>query len=139
MIVPVTLAMAAGAALLNIWLAVRIGAVRRAAKVSHGEGGDPLLGRRMRAQLNFVENAPFVLILLLVIELSAGTSLALLAIGVVFLIGRVLHGVGMDAEAGGWPRMAGTAITLLTLAVLAVWAIVIGYGSVGPGVGGTFA
>ena len=131
MIVPVTLAVAAGAALINIWLALRIGAVRRSAKVSHGDGGDPLLGRRMRAQLNFVENAPFVLILMLVIELSAGSNLALLLVGLLFLVGRLAHGIGMDAQVGGAPRVAGTAITLLTLVVLAVWAIVLGYGAIG--------
>ena len=97
MLVQITLAIAAGAALINIWLGVRIGAVRAREKIGHGDGGNALLGRRMRAQLNFVENAPFVLILMLAIELSSGASAALLLVGLLFLIGRVLHGIGMDA------------------------------------------
>ena len=127
MIVPVTLVMASAAAFINVWLAMRIGAVRRRAKVSHGDGGDPLLGRRMRAQLNFVENTPFVLLLILAIELSTGASGVLAMIGLLYMVARVLHGVGMDAEVGGWPRMAGTSVTLLVLVALAIWAVVLGY------------
>lgn len=134
MLVQITLAIAAGAALINVWLGVRIGAVRAREKIGHGDGGNPLLGRRMRAQLNFVENAPFVLILMLAIELSSGSGAVLLLVGLLFLIGRVLHGIGMDAEVGGWPRTAGTLITLVTLVVLAVWAIVLGYASLGSGI-----
>ena len=127
MIVPVTLVMTAAAAFINLWLVLRIGAVRRRAKVSHGDGGDPLLGRRMRAQLNFVENTPFVLLLILAIELSTGASGLLALIGLVYMVGRVLHGAGMDADVGGWPRSVGTAITLFVLVGLAVWAVVLGY------------
>ena len=61
---PGTPATAAACALLNVWLAVRIGQVRRAEKASIGDGGNPRLIARMRAQLNFVEYAPIVLILI---------------------------------------------------------------------------
>lgn len=127
MIVPVTLVMTAAAAFINIWLGLRIGAVRRRAKVSHGDGGDPLLARRIRAQLNFVENTPFVLLLMLAIELATGASGVLALVGLLYMVARVLHGVGMDAEVGGWPRIVGTAVTLLVLAGLALWAVVLGY------------
>ncbi len=138
MIVPVTLAMAAAAAFINLWLSLRIGAVRRSAKVLHGDGGDPLLGRRMRAQLNFVENTPFVLVLILAIELSTRATGTLAIVGLVYMVGRVAHGLGMDAERGGAARMVGTVVTLLVLAGLAVWAVVLGYqatGSFGTGAG----
>lgn len=127
MVVPVTLVMTAAAAFINFWLAVRIVAVRRRAGVSHGDGGDALLGRRMRAQLNFVESTPFVLLLILALELSTAASSVLALVGLIYMVGRVLHGVGMDAQTGGWPRMAGTVITLTVLMGLAIWAVLVGY------------
>ena len=52
MILPTTLAMAAAAALINIWLAIRCGRVRGKESISIGTGGSDLMERRMRAQLN---------------------------------------------------------------------------------------
>ena len=66
-ILPVTLTTAAGLALINVWLQVRIGQVRYADNVFVGDGGNERVIRRMRAQANLVENAPFVLALIAVI------------------------------------------------------------------------
>jgi uncharacterized protein len=115
----ITLAFAAAAALLNVWLALRIGEVRRRDKISHGDGGNALLQRRMRAQLNFVEFTPFVLILCLLVEASFGAQIWLAALAGIYIIGRIMHGVGMDAEVGGMPRVAGIFITLLVSVALA--------------------
>jgi uncharacterized protein len=68
--VPVTLAATAAAIALNIWLGGRIAQLRKQFKVSVGDGGHEPLLRRMRAQANFIENAPFFLILLAGLELS---------------------------------------------------------------------
>ena len=62
LMLPISLTIAAGAALLNLWLATRVGCVRGQEKVSIGDGGNDRLIRRMRAQANYVENTPFVLI-----------------------------------------------------------------------------
>src|SRR3546814_12733619 len=59
-ILPISLTIAAGAALLNLWLALRVGRVRTREKVFIGDGGNDLLTRRMRAHSNFVENTAFV-------------------------------------------------------------------------------
>ena len=79
MILQTTLSLAAAAAIMNIWLAFRAGKLRYNAKILHGDGGNPLLMQRMRAQANFVENTPFVLILIAVIEMTGkgGTWLAI--------------------------------------------------------------
>ncbi len=53
-VLPVTLAAAAAAAVLNIWLGIRIGSLRTALNISVGDGGNEVLQRRMRAQLNYV-------------------------------------------------------------------------------------
>lgn len=124
-VLPVTLAAAAAAAILNIWLSIRIGALRTALGISVGDGGSEPLQRRMRAQLNFVENTAFVLVLIGAIELSGKGSWWLAYIAAVYFIGRVAHGFGMDG--GNWKvgRMIGTLTTMLAQVGLAVVAVLV--------------
>jgi uncharacterized protein len=116
---------AAVAALVNMWLGIRCGQVRTSAKISHGDGGNPLLARRMRAQLNFAENTPIILILFLGLELCGMIpDLWLAIIAPIYIVARVAHGIGMDADSDGKARMAGVVLTMLvtlTLVVLALW------------------
>lgn len=127
MYLPISLAAAGAAALINIWLSIRIGAVRTAKKVSVGDGGDEHLIRRMRAQANFIENAPIVLILITAIEAARPTNMVLAIVAGLFILARVAHGLGMDGGAFKAGRMAGTLITMLTLLGLGVWAIAIAF------------
>jgi uncharacterized protein len=121
---PITLTIAAGAALVNIWLMIRCGQARTKNKVSIGDGGDEFVIRRMRAHANFVENAPFVLILIAAIEATSKTSpMWLWWVGILFIFGRLAHGLGMDGGALGKGRMVGTLITMLTLVGLAGFAL----------------
>jgi len=126
MLIPVTLTAAAGAALINIWLSIRIGRLRTAHKISVGDGGNEALGRRMRAQLNFAENVPMVLVLIAALEISGKGGAWLLPVAAVFLFGRILHGLGMDGGTFQLGRMIGTIVTMLTqlgLAIVAVLAV----------------
>jgi uncharacterized protein len=120
---PITLTIAAGAALVNIWLMIRCGQARTKGKVSIGDGGDEHLIRRMRAHANFVESAPFVLILIAALEASGFAGQWLYYIGVLYIVGRLAHGLGMDGGALEKGRMVGTLITLLTLLGLAGYAL----------------
>lgn len=120
-ILPVSLTIAAGAALLNLWLSVRVGRVRTKEKIFVGDGGNELVTRRMRAHSNYVENTAFVLILLALVELGLGSSLWLWAAGALYLVGRILHALGMDGMM--WGRMVGTIITMLTQLGLAIVAL----------------
>lgn len=124
----VTLSTAAAAAILNIWLMLRIGAVRSAEKISVGDEDNENLIRRMRAQANFVENAPFVLILIGAIELSGRGEPWLAWVAGLFIIGRVAHAFGMDGGSLGVGRMIGTLVSMLTLLGLAVVAALIAAG-----------
>ena len=124
-ILPISLTIAAGAALLNLWLSVRVGRVRTQEKIFVGDGGSEPVTRRMRAHSNFVENTAFVLILLVLVELGAGSSMWLWGVGALYLVGRILHALGMDGMM--WGRMAGTVITMLTQLGLAIGAIAIVY------------
>lgn len=120
---PVTLSAVAACAFINLWLAMRIGAVRRAEKISIGDGGNERLTARMRAQLNFAEFAPIVLILLAVTELARGASIGLWGAAVAFVLARIAHPIGMD---GVMPARAfGIIVTFAVTAGLAIYAIVI--------------
>ncbi|MEM6267408.1 MAG: MAPEG family protein [Pseudomonadota bacterium] len=125
-VLPITLTAAAAAAILNIWLSLRIGAIRRAAGISVGDGGSEPLSRRMRAQANFVENTPFVLALIAVIELSGKGQPWLAFVAALYFIARIAHAFGMDGGSLALGRMLGTIGTLLILLGLAVIASLIG-------------
>jgi len=124
-LLPTTLATAASAALINFWLANRIGQLRMSEKISVGDGGHDLLGRRMRAQLNFAENVPFALILIAVIELAGKGGLWLSVVGGLYMLGRVAHGIGMDGGSMHKARVVGIGTTMLTQLGLAIVAVLV--------------
>lgn len=126
MILPVTMTFAGVAALINIWLAIRVGQVRQSQNVSIGDGGNEAVIRRMRAHSNYVEFTPFALILIGVVELAhhgSGTPGWLWAVASVYFLGRIAHGLGMDGGRFGKGRSIGTLITIATLLGLGVYAI----------------
>lgn len=125
MFLPITLASAAAAAFINVWLSVRIGMIRTAKKISIGDGGDEDLIRRMRAQANFIENTPIVLVLIAAIEFARTGNPWLMGVAAAYALGRVAHGVGMDGGPLGFGRTLGTLITMLTQLGLATWAVTI--------------
>ena len=124
-LLPVTLATAGAAAILNVWLMMRIGAVRRAEKIFVGDEDNENLIRRMRAQANFVETTPFVLILIAAIELSGEAGLWLSYVAGLYILGRIGHAFGMDGGALSKGRMIGTIITILTLLGLGIYAALV--------------
>ena len=129
MILPVTLTIAAAAAVINLWLAFRIVPTRLKDKVLIGDAGDTRLQGRMRAHANFAEYAPFVLILMGLIELGGGSPTWLWVIGIVFVLARLAHGFGMDINASNPWRAGGAVLTWIVLAVLAGWALAMTYGA----------
>ena len=128
MVLTTTLCTAAAAAILNIWLGIRIGQLRTSLKISIGDGGNEQVIRRMRAQSNFIENAPLVLVLIGAIELARPGNTILAAVAAVFIVGRVLHGLGMDGGSFAIGRMIGTLSSLLIQLGLSVWAALIAMG-----------
>jgi uncharacterized membrane protein YecN with MAPEG domain len=129
MILPITLTIAGAAALLNIWLARRVGQMRLTHKVSIGDGGNEALIARMRAQANFIEYTPFILILIALIELAEGSRLWLWIVGVVYILARIAHGFGMDRPRPDPLRLRsiGIVLTALILFGLALYAIILPY------------
>jgi uncharacterized membrane protein YecN with MAPEG domain len=127
MILPVTLTIAGAAAIVNLWLAVRVAGIRVKGKVLIGDGGNTALITRMRAHSNYVEYAPFVLILMGLIEYSGGSPNWLWGLGIAFIAGRVLHPFGMDKGTPNLLRASGILITFAVMIGLAGWAISVPY------------
>lgn len=128
MLLPTTLSLAAAAAIVNLWLGMRCGRLRMADKIIHGDGGNAALMRRMRAHANFIENAPLVLILVAVLELSGKGGQWLAIVGGVFMLARVSHGLGMDNPGANPMRAIGALVTMATLLGLAVMALLVATG-----------
>ena len=134
MILPITLTIAAAAALLHVWLATRVSQVRRHFKIGVGDGGNDALARRMRAHANYIENMPLMLILLFLLELATGGSLWLWGAALLFILARISHAFGMDRPGANRWRVAGISISMIVLVGLAAWAIFVAYQS--PGIRG---
>ena len=98
MLLPTTLCLTAAALLINFWLGMRCGQIRSKDKIGIGTGGNDLLERRMRAQLNFIEQTPLTLLGVGLIEAAGKGGMWLAPLGAIFLLGRVAHGFGMDGN-----------------------------------------
>lgn len=124
---PITLTIAGAAALINVWLALRVSHVRRLDRVSVGDQGNPRVATRMRAHSNFVEYTPFFLILLGLVEAARGSEAWLWFVAIAFILSRLAHPFGMERPAPNFLRMAGIAVTWLCLLGLAAYALALPY------------
>lgn len=128
MVLPVTLCLVAAAALINLWLVMRIGRLRASEKIAVGDGGNQRLICGMRAQANFVENVPLVLLLIAAIELAGRGGTWLAVVGALFMLSRIAHPLGMDRPAPNALRAGGTTVTMLVQLGLAIVAVLIALG-----------
>jgi uncharacterized membrane protein YecN with MAPEG domain len=129
--VPITALYAGLLAPLLVVLAFRVIEVRREARIAVGDGGHPLLQRRVRVHANFAEYVPLALVLLALAE-SLGTWPWLLhAMGVSLLCGRIVHAVGMSRQEEFLPLRATGMV--MTFAVLITGAVVCLAGALNAG------
>ncbi len=105
--------------ILLVMLALNVVRLRLGKKVGLGVGEGGLLEQPVRVHANFTENVPIFLVLLLVAELAMAPAGLLHAAGVVFVIARVLHAVGLSGNRGRsigtFRRIALTWVTILGL------------------------
>ena len=124
----ITALYAAPIAALFIALSIRIIVYRRTHKLGLGDAGDKSLMKRMRAQANCAEYAPFALVLMLLVELQDAPAPVVHAIGALLLLGRVLHGYGFSTSPPMMTlRVTGTALTLLSYIVAIIALLVLGF------------
>ena len=117
----ITLLFASLHVLLMLALLVPISRHRHAHRIGLGDGGDKVLARKIRVHGNFVEHAPFALLVLALLELCGLPEVATWTFGGVLLLGRILHAVGMS-RSGGYSigRFWGTALTWLAFLLMAL-------------------
>jgi uncharacterized membrane protein YecN with MAPEG domain len=108
-------------ALLMLVLLARISRHRHGHRIGLGDGGDALLARKIRVHGNFVEHAPFALLMLGLLELGGLASTWLWIFGGALLLGRVMHAIGLSRGSGySVGRFWGTALTWLVLLAMAL-------------------
>ncbi|MBU2866948.1 MAPEG family protein [Pacificibacter marinus] len=96
---PITSIFACLATMMYIVLAFRIIAIRRAKRISLGDGADPRLETRIRQHGNFNEYVPLTLILMGLAELQGAPTLLMIALGLALLASRIAHVVGLERMA----------------------------------------
>ena len=129
MIMPISLTIAGAAAILHVWLSLRVSRLRGPLTVGVGDGGNEVIQRRMRAHANFAENVPIFLILLVLLEFGTGGDLWLWGAAILFILARIAHAFGMDRPGANLLRVAGIAISWLVLLGLGIYAIALAYQS----------
>lgn len=85
--------------LLYIGLAAQVIRGRYRTRTAIGSGGDAALERAIRAHANFAEYVPLSLLLLLMLELQGAWPTLVHILGLVLLVGRAWHAIGItDVE-----------------------------------------
>lgn len=127
---PVTAIFAGMLAMWLIYLQFKVIGHRRAKQISLGDGGDEMCARAIRAHGNAAETVPIFLILMAAGE-SLGTPVwVLVAVGLMFGLGRVLHGVHfLELREKITLRFYGMLLTVIATALMALGAIGHGLGS----------
>ncbi len=114
-------------ALFLVGLSVHVIRQRLRYGVGIGDGEEEMLRRACRAQANFIEYTPMLLLLILVGEIQGGMAALLHVLGMMLLVGRVLHAysllvVEVTSVANGGKRnirfrQAGMALTFIALVI----------------------
>jgi len=108
-------------AIIFLILTVRIVKIRRANKISFGDGNNQLLQRAIRAHSNFCESAPLVLILMALAENNGCSIFLLHFFGLAFTIGRILHSYGISSINENLKfRISGMMLTIITISAFAL-------------------
>lgn len=110
------------AGLLAIWfLVLSLRVVKaRGHGANLGDGGDPVLLRRIRGHGNFAEYVPLALLLMAMLEFGGMRDWVLHVFGITLVVARLLHGVALSfTEQWQFGRFYGTLLTFTILLVAA--------------------
>ncbi len=118
-------------AFIFLWLSVQVIKTRRSEKVAVGDGGNIKLQRAMRAQANFSEYTPFILLLMALNELLGAPWWWVFVLGAILITGRAVHAFGISQENENFKfRVFGMQCTFASLALSALSALFFAIASV---------
>jgi uncharacterized protein len=124
---PITAFVAAICCLMLLITSIDTVRQRLRTSLAFGDGGDAKLISASRSHGNLAEHAPIVILLIAMLEMAKANHMALMAIGAIFLAGRIAHIIGlyMPVTAGKppLPRVIGVIVTFTTLGILSGWTI----------------
>ena len=121
MLLPITEVYASLPALVFLVLSIRVITYRRANRYDLGDADDRKLLKRIRAQGNCAEYAPFGLLLLAIAELQTASPLILHVLGLMLVFGRILHALALSLRRQDFRlRIAGMLLTLTMIASTAL-------------------
>jgi uncharacterized membrane protein YecN with MAPEG domain len=117
----VTAFYAALIALLAVVLSMQVIRQRRHKRIGIGAGGDEAMERATRVFGNFAEYAALFVVLMALAELLGTTRPWLHIYGMLFVLGRMAHAVGLSRTSGASAgRFAGIFVTIFVLVGLAI-------------------
>lgn len=106
---------------LFIILSLRVSTRRMSAKVTSGDGDDKALFKRIRVQANCAEYAAIGLLLLAMVEVQGAPGWGVHLLGLMLLVGRVMHAVGYGRTPQIVPlRRIGMMLTYLMLLLVSL-------------------
>jgi hypothetical protein len=95
--------------------------------VGHGEPVNMELAERIRVHQNFLEYVPMAVILMGIIEINGGNTTFLHVFGVVLIVARIAHAIGLKHDNMAHPGRAigagGTALISLVAALYTLWMV----------------
>ena len=108
--------------LILLALSAQVVLARRRFRVRLGAGTEEGMQQAIRVQANFAEYVPFCVLLLVLAEIQGLPDPALHGAGIVLVVSRVLHAVGLSSRPGySFSRFYGTAGTWTVIAGLSLW------------------
>jgi len=111
--------------ILYVGLSLYVIAGRYRYKTSLGDGGVPDLEKRIRVHGNFAEYVPFALLLLFMTDYVSYSPIIIHVLGIMLVIGRVLHIPGiLRGNGANFLRAGGVILTqlvILTCSILLIY------------------
>ena len=126
MSLPITALYAGILMIFALALSFRAGGFRGKTGISvlFGEPANMELIERVRVHQNFLEYVPMAIILMGIIELNGGNATFLHVFGVVLIIARIAHAIGLKHDNMGHPgRAIGAGGTALISVIAALYAL----------------
>ena len=103
-------------AIIFVFLSISTIKVRRELKIALGDGDNPKLIKLIRAHSNFAEYVPLALLLIYMAEAQGAAKVLVHLLGVVLLIGRMVHAYGISQENENYRfRVSGMSMTFFSI------------------------